>query len=423
MSSGPQVLRDASLPGVPGRVDVLLGDGRIAGVRESRSQPVADADALDLSGYLLLPSPVEAHAHLDKALLAERATSPARDLAGAIAGYDALGPTLTPEDIRDRALRALSTAVRRGCTLVRSHVNIQPGIGLLAVETLVAVAAEVAPDIELQIVGLVGGTITGDEGRAGRSLLAAAVDAGIDVLGGAPWRDPQPSQAIALLVDAAADAQMGIDLHLDETLDPECSHLPLFAKQVERRGLGGRAVASHCVSLGQQPSDVVRSTAHALADAGVAVVALPQTNLLLQGRELDTEVPRGLAPVRALRSAGVRVAGGSDNWRDMFNPLGRIDPFETAALLVAGAQIEPAAAYDCVSTEARMVLTGQPGGIRPGAPADLLAVRANSLPEAVAAAPEERIVLRGGRIIARTQLDVSVATTWSSADEPDARRR
>src|SRR5690606_40061630 len=64
-----------------------------------------------------------------------------------------------------------------GCTLVRSHVNIQPRIGLLAAETLTAGAAEVAPDVELQIVGLVGGTITGDEGRAGRTLLASAVEA------------------------------------------------------------------------------------------------------------------------------------------------------------------------------------------------------------------------------------------------------
>ena len=78
-----------------------------------------------------------------------------------------------------------------------------------------------------------------------------------------------------------------------------------------------------------------------MAAAGIAVVALPATNLYLQGREHQQAMPRGVTAVRALREAGVVVAAGADNLQDPFNPLGRACPFETAALMVLTAHLSP----------------------------------------------------------------------------------
>jgi cytosine deaminase len=179
--------------------------------------------------------------------------------------------------------------------------------------------------------------------------------------------------------------------------------LQTFAEEVARHGLSGRATASHCVSLGQQDPARAQRTARALADAGVAVVTLPQTNLWLQGRSHSTRVPRGLTAIGPLREAGVTVAGGGDNWRDPFNPLSRIDPFETAALLVAAAHYSPPDAYAAVSASPRRLMGLPPVEVVVGSPADLLAIRAADVVDAVAAASPDRWVFRSGELVARTR--------------------
>ena len=82
---------------------------------------------------------------------------------------------------------------------------------------------------------------------------------------------------------------------------------------------------------------------------------------------------------------GAVVAAGADNLQDPFNPLGRGCPFETAALMVLAAHLSPAEAWASV--------TG-PRGIAVGQPADLIAVRASSLREAIAMGAPDRQVWR-----------------------------
>ena len=126
----------------------------------------------------------------------------------------------------------------------------------------------------------------------------------------------------------------------------------------------------------------------------------PQTSLYLHARSASTAPPRGLTSVGTLRQAGVAVAAGQDNLQDPFNPLGRGDPLEIAGLLMLVAHLDVDDAYRSVSDEARRVLGLEPVRIADGFPADLLAVRAASLRQAVAMAPSadgDRIVFRRGR--------------------------
>jgi cytosine deaminase len=108
-------------------------------------------------------------------------------------------------------------------------------------------------------------------------------------------------------------------------------------------------------------------------------------------------MPRGLTAVRALREAGVVVAAGGDNLQDPFNPMGRACPFDTAALMVMTTHLSPADAWASVTDDARRAVGRRAGGITTGAPADLLAVRAASVREAIATAPAHRMVWHGGR--------------------------
>ncbi len=147
-----------------------------------------------------------------------------------------------------------------------------------------------------------------------------------------------------------------------------------------------------------QPPERQREIAEAVAAAGIAVVALPATNLYLQGRDHQQAMPRGLTAVRALRDAGVVVAAGADNLQDPFNPLGRACPFETAG--ADGVDGPPLPRRRLGHGDRRAPPWRSAGPRRrspPGAPADLIAVPAASLREAIAMGAPRRIVWRRGR--------------------------
>ncbi len=409
------VLRGGVLAGGR-RADVAVDFelGVVLQVGTVEAQPGDHVEPVD--GMVLLPAAAEPHAHLDKAFLAVGAPgaldSPGGDLAAAIAAMRASDAGRRADEVTRRAGRALRTLVAHGVTAVRTHVDVRSPFGVGNLRALAAVrqwvtATELA---DLQLVALVDTPLTGTAGAGNRRLLRSALDAGADVVGGCPYRDPDPRGATALLLQAAADAGVGVDLHTDETIDPKVLTVAELAMLVAERGPGAGATASHCVSLGMQPLAVQRRIAAGLAEAGVSVVTLPQTNLFLQGRQVPTAVPRGLTALPALLQAGVTVAGGSDNARDPFCSAGRLDPCETAALLVMAGHLAPAHAWHACSSAARVVMGLPAADLTPGSAADLVAIEGADLLDAVAGASERRVTVHRGRVVARTEVDRQVGT-------------
>ncbi len=386
-----EVLNDATT--VSGeRVDVLVEGGMIAAVAPHGpfGAVAEEADVtVDLTGHVLLPAAVEPHAHLDKAFLAEVVPNPTGDLRGAIDAMQAHRHLLTYADTVARAERAVRLMAANGYVAVRTHADVTLGNGLTSVTALAEVRQRVGELIDIEIVALTGIGVLGPQGAAQRALLVDALAAGADLVGGCPHLETDVAAATDVFLEIATDHGRGVDLHTDETLDPHATGLDVLARRV-LAGFDLPVTASHCVSLGQQAPDTVRATAERVAAAGIGVVTLPHTNLFLQGRG-TAPVPRGLTAVDALRAAGVPVAAGADNLQDPFNPVGRACPFETAGLMVMAAHLLPEEAWAAVSTVAAAVL-GRAGaqGVHPGAPADLLAVPAATVREAIAFAPTDR---------------------------------
>ncbi len=402
------ILTDGLLPDGQ-RVDVTVVDGVVAAVEAAGSgggdSPV---ERHDLGGMLLLGGLAEPHAHLDKALSAETVVNVTGDLIGAIEAWSGARSGLTVENIMARALRAVEISVEAGCTAIRSHVDVGADIGARGVEALREVRRLCRRVVDLQLVALVGVPLTGAEGAGNRRALVAAIEAGADLLGGAPALDPRPAECVAVCLDVAADAGLGVDLHIDETLDPRARTLADLAQGVLERGFAHPVTASHCVSLGMMAESDQRRIAAHVAEAGIGVVTLPQTNLFLQGRDHRTATPRGLTALGALTEAGVRVAGGGDNLQDPFNLMGRGDPFEAASLLVTAGHQLPQAALAAVSGRARDVMGLPAAEVRPGAVADFVAVEAFSEREAIAVAPGTRQTFKAGRLVAHTTRNIVV---------------
>ncbi|MDQ4503440.1 amidohydrolase family protein [Sinomonas sp. ASV322] len=416
-------VRNATL--ADGRVvDLAIGSGLVKeSVPAGGLGPRDPESSLDLTGWLLLPAPAEPHAHLDKALSFDRILPPLGDLPSAIAAWRAHTATMTVESIAERARTQALAMLAAGITAIRSHVDVLgvdgPAHARASIEkatrgarALVQVREELAGLIDLELVALAGP-------QAPDRHVEAVLDLGVDLVGGAPHLAPDPSADLARLLAIAEWRGIGVDLHTDESLFGPVT-LDAFARAVRGWPRDRPRTAGHCVRLGTLDTDRRDQIIADVRASDVGIVTLPITNLYLQGWEHPVSMPRGLAPLRELIDAGVRLGAGADNVRDPFNPVGRGDALETASLLVTAGHLSPDEAYGLVSDGARSVMGLPPAGTEVGEQADFLAIRAANLTEAIAGAPADRIVVHRGRIVAATELRrelpaVPTRTTTASA--------
>ena len=389
---------------VPGnsadRVAVRIDGERVAELG-AHLDPVGGEDVIDGDGGLLTASLVETHGHLDKAYLAEIVPNPTGDLMGAITAMIANRHVMTVSNTIERAERAVRTMSRHGVTTIRTHADVTDDNFLTSVEALVEVRRRTADLVDMQIVALVGWPLVGAAGEVHRTLARDAVAMGADVLGGCPHLDSDSSKANAVLVELAGELDVPLDLHTDEHTDVSRTSLIDLADRVAASGFARGVTASHCVSLGLQSVDDQRRIADRLAEVGIGVIALPHTNLFLQGRDHQVGMPRGLTAVKTLREAGVRVAAGSDNLQDPFNPIGRGDPLDAAGLMILAAHLLPDDAFASVTSVARSILGAPAAGPVVGERADLMVTPASSIREAIATSAPRSVVVRAGHVVHR----------------------
>ena len=388
-----------------------LADGHVVDVRvcldsidavATTLRPQPGEQVIDLSGHLLLPAFGEPHAHLDKAFLSERIANPSGDLMGAIMAMHNNRHLVTFDDTVERAERAVRLMVGNGATAIRTHADTTLENGLMSVEALAEVRRRTAAICDLQVAALVSWPVTGSAGANSRALLREALQAGADLVGGCPHLDDDPAGANDALLTIAAEFGRGVDLHTDETLDPDKLALEDLAHRVISTGFAHGVTASHCVSLGMQTVVRQNEIAAAVAAAGISVVALPHTNLFLQGREQQQSMPRAITAVKALRAVGVNVCAGADNLQDPFNPMGRGAPLETGSLMVMLAHLLPEQAMATISTNVRDALGLEPTTVSAGSRAELVALRADSVREALAFGPTPRLVMHRGTVVAES---------------------
>ncbi|MEV7566370.1 amidohydrolase family protein [Streptomyces tanashiensis] len=368
-------------------VDVRLVGGRIEAVGTAGSLAAVGA-RVDLTGYLLLPAAAEPHAHADTAL-----------------SSDTPGPvSYAPEEVQRRATEAALLQLGHGATALRAHVRIGDVQGLGPLEAVLQARRSLRGLADLTAVA-VPRLLTGVAGADGLAMLRDAVKMGAGVVGGCPDLDPDPAGYVEAVLDVAAEQGVPVDLHTDGDDPARLARLAAMAG-----GLRPGVTIGPCAGLARLPPDAARRAADRLAAAGVTVVCLPQ------GGCGGTEM-RGAAPVRLLRSAGVRVAAGSGALRDVANPVGRGDPLEAAYLLASLGGLPPGEAYGAVSAEARTVMGLPEVRVEAGFPAELLAVRGERLAGVLSLA-YSRIVVHRGRVVARTSAVREYCDSAAALDLP-----
>ena len=353
---------------------------------------------IDAKGGLLTTSLAEPHAHLDKAFLSERIANPTGDLMGAINAMESNRHMLTIEDTITRAERAVRLMVSNGVTAIRTHADVTEWNSLDSIEALTEVRNRTRDIVEMQIVALLGWPLSGDLGQANLTLGKKAIKLGADILGGCPHLDSDPVGSNIALLQLATELGCPLDLHTDEHTDEKRISLEDLADRVIATRFKNEVTASHCVSLGMQNQNDQKRISEKVALANIGVITLPHTNLFLQGRDNAVAPPRGLTAVKALRTAGVRVAAGADNLQDPFNPVGTGDPLETASLLVLAAHQLPEDAFAAISNTAKSVMGLPETQLKIGDLANLMLTSAGSIREAIANRTSRQMVMSLGRL-------------------------
>ncbi|MFJ2440968.1 hydrolase [Streptomyces sp. NPDC087658] len=363
-------------------VDVRLSAGRIEAVGTAGSLSTHGA-RVDLAGYLLLPAPAEPHAHGDTALTSGPPGAPV---------------SYSPEEVQRRATEATLLQLGHGATALRSHVRIGDAQRLGRMEAVLQARRSLRGLADLTAVA-VPRLLTGVAGADGLAMLRDAVRMGAGVVGGCPDLDPDPVGHLEAVLGLAAEHGCPVDLHTDGADPAGLARLAAMAG-----GMRQGVTLGPCAGLARLPAEVVARAAQRLAAAGVAVVCLPQGGcggVERAGGPGRTAAERGMAPVRLLRAAGVRVAAGGGALRDISNPVGRGDPLEAAYLLASQGGMRSADAYGAVSAAARAVMGLAEVRVEAGFPAELLAVRGERI-EGVLSLAYSRIVIHRGRVVART---------------------
>jgi len=391
------IVQGARLADGSGPVDVGVAAGRIAAVAP-RLQ--ADAQAIPANGCLLVPGLVETHVHLDKTCILDRCPASEGSVAEAVRLTSKAKAGFTPEDVYARGQRTLERAVGWGTTRMRTHVEVDPGVGLRGFEGVQQLARDYAwaMDIELCVFpqeGLLNNPGT-DE------LLVEGLRRGARVIGAVPYIDTDPRGQIDRIFEIAREWDVDIDMHLDMGDTPEGMQVEYVCRKTEEFGWGGRVAVGHVTQMSLVPPARFAALAATLAGAGVAVTVLPATDLYLMGRTHDHSVPRGVVVAEPLRAAGVTCSIATNNVLNPFTPYGDANLLRMANLYANVCHVaRPAELAGClqmVTTDAARLMRVAEYGVHVGAPADLVLLDAPDAASAVAELAQPLWGMKDGRM-------------------------
>jgi cytosine deaminase len=235
---------------------------------------------------------------------------------------------------------------------------------------------------------------------------------GADVVGGMPHAEASREDAqkhIDIAFEVAKEFDADIDMHIDETDDPNSRTLELLAETTIRENYQGRVIAGHCCSLAACPDDYAKQVIEKVAEAEITVVTNPMINLYLQGRGDSQPVRRGITRVKELLGAGVNVSCGLDDVKNIFFPFGRMDMLEVAMVTALTAHLstpdEIQTAMDMPRKHAAKALRISDYGLEVGKPANFALIEATNTQDALRLQPARRYVVRGGRILAENKVE------------------
>ena len=398
---------NARLRGRSGLYRIELNGARIASISAQQAPAEANEGDIDAASNLVVPPFIEPHIHLDATLTAGQ---PAWNMSGTLfEGIERWGERkalVTHEDTKARAKKTIDMLVDHGIQHVRTHVDVTDPT-LSALKSMLDVREETRHLIDLQIVAFPQEGIESFKG--GRELMTEAIAMGADVVGGIPHFENTRDQGVSsikFLMDLAERTGCLVDVHCDETDDPQSRFLEVLAEEARVREMGERVTASHTTAMGSYDNAYCSKLFRLLKLSKINFVSCPTESIHLQGRFDTYPKRRGLTRVAEIDRAGMNICFGQDSIVDPWYPLGNGNILR---ILEAGLHICHMLGYEdlqrgldlITDNSARTLNLGERYGLEVGRPANLLVLSAPDDYEMLRTQGHALLSVRNGEVLMR----------------------
>ncbi|RRU98298.1 cytosine deaminase [Stutzerimonas xanthomarina] len=398
---------NARLRGRSGLYRIELDGARIAAISAQQAPAEANDGDIDAASNLVVPPFIEPHIHLDATLTAGE---PAWNMSGTLfEGIERWGERkalVTHEDTKARAKKTIDMLVDHGIQHVRTHVDVTDPT-LSALKSMLEVREETRHLIDLQIVAFPQEGIESFKG--GRELMTEAIAMGADVVGGIPHFENTRDQGVSsikFLMDLAERSGCLVDVHCDETDDPQSRFLEVLAEEARVREMGERVTASHTTAMGSYDNAYCSKLFRLLKMSKINFVSCPTESIHLQGRFDTYPKRRGLTRVAEIDRAGMNICFGQDSIVDPWYPLGNGNILR---ILEAGLHICHMLGYEdlqrgldlITDNSARTLNLGERYGLEVGRPANLLVLSAPDDYEMLRTQGHALLSVRNGEVLMR----------------------
>jgi cytosine/creatinine deaminase len=394
-----QIIRDARIlrHGELVNTDIAIQGQTIAAIAPDLS---AEGPELKAGGCLVIPGLIETHIHLDKTCILDRCRIEEGTVAEAVLETASAKRGFTVEDVYARGRQTLERCISHGTMRMRTHVELDPGIGMTGFEAIEQLARDYAWAIDVELCVFPQEGLTNYPGT--EELLIEGLRRGARTIGAVPYFDTDPRAQIDRIFAIARDFDAEIDMHLDLAETTQGMQVEYVCRKTEEFGWGGRVAVGHVTQMSLLPPDRFGEITARLANAGVAVTILPSTDLHLMGRNHDHAVPRGVVPAEPLRKAGVTCSISTNNVLNPFTPYGDGSLIRMANLYANVCHVsrpaDLAGCLDMITGSAARLMRLSNYGITVGAPADLVCLDANNPTDAIATLAQPLWGIKRGRM-------------------------
>ncbi|MCS7228239.1 MAG: amidohydrolase family protein, partial [Endomicrobia bacterium] len=388
------------------KVHIGITDGKINKIT-TQSIKGQSKTVIDAKDNLVTPTFIDPHIHLDKCLISEDIPqNKSGTLKEAIMLTWERKRKYTKKDILFRAGRVIEWAIQNGTTYMRTHVDVDPIGKLVPVEGMLEVKEKYKNVFDLQIVAFPQEGILQSEGT--EKLLEEAIKLGADVVGGMPHNERIPEDSkkhIDICFEIATKYNKDIDMHVDETDDPNSQTLQYLAYKTIKENYKGKVTAAHTCALAAYNDYYAQKVIDLVAEAQINMITNPATNLMLEGRLDKQPIRRGITRVKELIQNGVNVAYGQDCVKDAFYPYwGKADMLEVGLIVAHAAQFtlpdEVLYLYKMLTVNSAKILNIKNYGLKVGDVASLNVINASDITEMFRLQPERLYVIKNGKVVA-----------------------
>ena len=397
------IVKNVRLADRPGgeAVDIGIAGGRIAAI----GQGIGEAgESYDGGGRLACAGLIETHIHLDKSRLIDRVPAEPGRRINPMKRVAEIKRDLSVEDIRRRAALTLDDCIVNGTTRMRTQVEVDPAIGMRGFDGVQSLIDDYRWAIDIEICVFPQDGLTNYPGT--EELLVEGLKRGAKAIGGAPRYDPDRHGQIRRIFELAREYDAEMDLHLDVGDSADDLDVPLVCDLARQYRRGGRVTVGHMAKLSMLPPADLAAIARRMADAGVAVTVLPLTDLFVMGRDQDHNIRRGVADANFLVEHGVNCSLSTNNVLNPVTPYGDCSLIRMANLhanvLQVGRLEQLRECFSMLTERSARLLNLGDYGLKPGNPADIAIIDAESPEQAIAQIrPPLAVWKRGRRTVTR----------------------